>query len=42
MKATDLLEKQHRKVEAIFKKLENGRAEPGRSSRSSPIRWPPT
>lgn len=27
MKATDLLEKQHRKVEAIFKKLEGGRAE---------------
>lgn len=29
MRATDLLEKQHRKVEAIFKKLEGGRAEPG-------------
>jgi hypothetical protein len=27
MKATDLLEKQHRKVEAIFRKLEGGRAE---------------
>src|SRR6185369_12176274 len=27
MKATDLLEKQHRKVEAIFKKLEAGRGE---------------
>ncbi len=27
MKATDLLEKQHRKVEAIFKKLEKGRGE---------------
>lgn len=29
MRATDLLEKQHRKVEGIFKKLEGGRAEPG-------------
>lgn len=29
MKATDLREKQHRKVEAIFKKLESARAEPG-------------
>jgi len=29
MKATDLLEKQHRKVEAIFERLESGRAEPG-------------
>ena len=28
MKATTLLEKQHRKVEAIFKKLEAGRADP--------------
>jgi hemerythrin-like domain-containing protein len=28
MKATDLLEKQHRKVEAIFRKLEGGRVEP--------------
>jgi iron-sulfur cluster repair protein YtfE (RIC family) len=27
MKATDLLEKQHRKVEAIFKKLEGGRSD---------------
>ncbi|MDP9150974.1 MAG: hemerythrin domain-containing protein [Myxococcota bacterium] len=27
MKATDLLEKQHRKVEALFKKLEGGRSE---------------
>jgi hemerythrin superfamily protein len=27
MKATDLLKKQHRKVEAIFKKLESGRSE---------------
>lgn len=27
MKATSLLEKQHRKVEAIFKKLEGGRSE---------------
>lgn len=29
MKATTLLEQQHKKVKAIFKKLENGRAEPG-------------
>jgi iron-sulfur cluster repair protein YtfE (RIC family) len=28
MKATTLLENQHRKVEAIFKKLEGGRSEP--------------
>jgi hemerythrin-like domain-containing protein len=28
MKATNLLEKQHRKVEAIFKKLESGRSAP--------------
>lgn len=28
MKATALLEKQHRKVEAIFKKLEGGRSDP--------------
>jgi iron-sulfur cluster repair protein YtfE (RIC family) len=28
MKATTLLENQHRKVEAIFKKLESGRSEP--------------
>jgi len=28
MKATSLLEKQHRKVEAIFKKLESGRSDP--------------
>jgi hemerythrin-like domain-containing protein len=28
MKATDLLERQHRKVEAIFKKLESGRSAP--------------
>ena len=28
MKATELLEKQHRKVEAIFKKLESGRSDP--------------
>jgi hemerythrin-like domain-containing protein len=28
MKATALLESQHRKVEALFKKLENGRADP--------------
>lgn len=28
MKATSLLESQHRKVEALFKKLENGRSEP--------------
>lgn len=28
MKATALLETQHRKVEALFKKLENGRADP--------------
>jgi hemerythrin-like domain-containing protein len=28
MKATSLLESQHRKVEALFKKLEGGRAEP--------------
>lgn len=28
MKATSLLESQHRKVEALFKKLESGRAEP--------------
>jgi len=27
MKATDLLEKQHRKVEAIFKKLESGKSD---------------
>jgi hemerythrin-like domain-containing protein len=29
MKATTLLERQHRKVEAAFKKLESGRSEPG-------------
>ena len=29
MKATDLLQKQHHKVEEIFGKLERGRAEPG-------------
>src|SRR4051794_23007637 len=29
MKATSLLERQHRKVEAIFKKLHAGRSEPG-------------
>ncbi|AUX47300.1 hypothetical protein SOCE26_088180 [Sorangium cellulosum] len=29
MKATSLLEKQHRKVESIFKQLESGRSEPG-------------
>jgi hemerythrin-like domain-containing protein len=28
MKATALLESQHRKVEALFKKLENGRSDP--------------
>ncbi len=28
MKATSLLESQHRKVEALFKKLESGRSEP--------------
>lgn len=28
MKATSLLENQHRKVEALFKKLESGRSEP--------------
>lgn len=28
MKATTLLERQHRKVEAIFKKLESGRSDP--------------
>jgi len=28
MKATDLLEKQRRKVEAIFTKLESGRSDP--------------
>ncbi|WP_437588293.1 hemerythrin domain-containing protein [Sorangium sp. So ce1000] len=28
MKATSLLEKQHRKVESLFKQLESGRAEP--------------
>jgi hemerythrin-like domain-containing protein len=28
MKATDLLEKQHRKVESLFKKLESGRSDP--------------
>ena len=28
MKATALLENQHRKVEALFKKLENGRSDP--------------
>lgn len=29
MKATTLLEQQHKKVKTLFKKLENGRAEPG-------------
>jgi hemerythrin-like domain-containing protein len=29
MNATSLLERQHRKVEALFKKLESGRSEPG-------------
>jgi hemerythrin superfamily protein len=29
MKATSLLESQHRKVEALFKKLEAGRSDPG-------------
>jgi len=29
MKATALLESQHRKVEALFKKLEGGRSDPG-------------
>jgi hemerythrin superfamily protein len=29
MKATSLLEMQHRKVEALFKKLEGGRSDPG-------------
>ena len=29
MKATTLLERQHRKVKAIFKKLESGRSDPG-------------
>jgi iron-sulfur cluster repair protein YtfE (RIC family) len=29
MKATDLLEQQHRKVKALFKKLENGRGDAG-------------
>lgn len=29
MKATSLLEMQHRKVKAMFKKLESGRSEPG-------------
>ena len=29
MKATDLLSQQHRKVKSIFKKLENGRGDPG-------------
>lgn len=29
MKATTLLEQQHRKVRALFKKLESGRSEPG-------------
>ena len=29
MNATSLLERQHRKVEALFKKLESGRSDPG-------------
>jgi hemerythrin-like domain-containing protein len=29
MKATDLLEQQHKKVRSLFKKLESGRSEPG-------------
>ena len=29
MKATTLLERQHKKVKALFKKLESGRSEPG-------------
>lgn len=29
MKATTLLERQHRKVESLFKKLESGRSDPG-------------